>query len=117
MNRNFFAGLAVFFLCVMTLSSCYDKDLLDSDKMSESVEWQPDWVIPVGYAKYKIWDILDQNDPNADIQNVDNVITLIHRENDIFRFQASEIIDIPTTQESKNVGIKIPDTFTIPFFG
>lgn len=111
MNRKFFTELAVFLLVVISLSSCYDKDLFDSDKLSESIEWEPNCIIPVGYAKYEIWDLLDKHDPDADIQNIDNVITILHKEEDIFRFNADDIIDIPSSQSSQNIGIRIPDSF------
>lgn len=49
-------------LLPLILFSCYDEDLLDSDKIdTDNIIWKPDMISPIGYAKISFKDLVENN--------------------------------------------------------
>lgn len=113
--------LVLFCFLTMPFKSCVDSDDYDFDKLSDKVEWQPNFVAPVGYGEYSLWYLLNQHEAVSDDQTIvlgdDGLIHIKYTEEGIFTYQASEVLDFPD-QDANSLSIDIPVIYTpfpIPF--
>lgn len=90
--------------------SCGDMDLFDSDKMSDSINWQPNFTIPVGYGTVTMWKLLEQAGDDSVIVNVDNNLIIRYTQKDIYHLSATEVFDLPEQNIRKQVelAVKVP---------
>ncbi|WP_294139703.1 hypothetical protein [uncultured Sanguibacteroides sp.] len=89
----------------MCIISCGDSELFNSDKMTESIEWEPDFILPVGYGDYTMWDLLNPYDPDESMIERDNRIIINYEEKDIVRLEAKDFWDMPEQQVSLDANL------------
>ncbi len=91
--------LVLFCFLTMPFKSCVDSDDYDFDKLSDKVDWQPNFVAPVGYGEYSLWYLLNQHEELPEDQTIilgdDGLIHIKYTEEDIFSYDASEVLDFP----------------------
>lgn len=99
-------------LTVLLLSSCCfscgDIDLFDSDKMSDSIEWDPDFVVPVGQGTFTMWDLLNPYDEDSTLITRDNRIIINYEEKDIVNLSAKDFWNMPEQHIAFGSNLKIP---------
>lgn len=118
MKRKFRVPIMLVMFCFLTMpfKSCVDSDDYDFDKLSEKVDWQPDFIAPLGYGEYSLWYLLNQHEAADEDQTIvlgdDGLIHIKYMEKDIFNYEASEVLDFPNNEQLLNdVSIALP---TIP---
>lgn len=101
MKRKFRIPIMLVMFCFLTMpfKSCVDSDDYDFDKLSEKVDWQPDFIAPLGYGEYSLWYLLNQHEAADEDQTIvlgdDGLIHIKYTEKDIFNYEASEVLDFP----------------------
>ncbi|MCZ4693468.1 hypothetical protein [Ancylomarina euxinus] len=106
--------LLVLFCCLtMPFKSCVDSDDYDFDKLSDKVDWQPNFVAPVGYGEYNLWYLLNQHEAVLDDQTIvlgeDGLIHIKYMEKDIFSYEASEVLGFPDQSSNfLNLDLNVP---------
>ena len=80
--------IAACFAIFFALNSCFD----DLNRISSDIEISPKVLLPAGEAQITLWDLLDDPgnqifDPNKD------TLTIIHTQEDIINFDASEFFE------------------------
>ena len=122
MKRKIRITIYLVLFCFLTLpfKSCVDSDDYDFDKLSEKVDWQPNFVAPVGYGEYSLWYLLNQHEATDEEQTIilgdDGLIHIKYTEEDIFSYDISEVLNFPD-QESYSLYFdmsKYP-MYSIPF--
>ncbi|MRT92229.1 hypothetical protein [Ancylomarina sp. 16SWW S1-10-2] len=122
MKRKIRIPFYLVLFCFLTLpfKSCVDSDDYDFDKLSEKVDWQPNFVAPVGYGEYSLWYLLNQHEAADEDQTIvlgeDGLIHIKYTEEDIFTYDASEVLDFPE-QDPYSLSFKMSayPKFSIPF--
>ena len=89
----------------MCIISCGDSELFNSDKMTEAIEWEPDFILPVGHGNYTMWDLLNPYDPEESMIERDNRIIINYEEKEIGRLEAKDFWDMPEQQISLNTNL------------
>lgn len=89
----------------MCIISCGDSELFNSDKMTEAIEWEPDFILPVGHGNYTMWDLLNPYDPEESMIERDNRIIINYEEKEIVRLEAKDFWDMPEQQISLNTNL------------
>ncbi|RRG24664.1 hypothetical protein DWB61_01215 [Ancylomarina euxinus] len=97
----------------MPFKSCVDSDDYDFDKLSDKVDWQPNFVAPVGYGEYNLWYLLNQHEAVLDDQTIvlgeDGLIHIKYMEKDIFSYEASEVLGFPDQSSNfLNLDLNVP---------
>ncbi|MFT5749252.1 MAG: hypothetical protein ACI93S_000505 [Ancylomarina sp.] len=101
MKRKIRIPIYLVLFCFLTLpfKACVDSDDYDFDKLSEKVDWQPNFVAPIGYGEYSLWYLLNQHEASGEDQTIilgdDGLIHIKYTEEDIFSYDASEVLDFP----------------------
>lgn len=98
-------------------TACGDADLLKFDKISDSIDWQPDFTVPLAYGKYELWDLLNQYPENGEdtiILNKDGKLFIQYVEKDIFKFNINDIFTLPEQTLHFQKDIDLPTIPSIP---
>lgn len=123
MKRKIRIPIYLVLFCFLTIpfKSCVDSDDYDFDKLSEKVDWQPNFVAPVGFGEYSLWYLLNQHEKKSEDQTIvvgaDGLIHIKYTEKGIFKYEASEVLNFPD-QDPYPASLDIPATYTpipIPF--
>jgi len=122
MKRRFRIPLLLVLFCFLTgpFQSCVDSDDYDFDKLSDKVDWQPDFIAPVGYGEYSLWYLLDQNEEVSEDQTIflgeDGLIHIKYLQEDIFNYDAQEVLDFPDQDpNSLSFDMSAYPTVSLPF--
>jgi len=95
----------------MPFKSCVDSDDYDFDKLSEKVQWQPNFVAPVGYGEFTLEYLLDQHEEEGVDKTIyfekDGSIHIKYMEKDIFSYDVNDVLRFPEQST-------IPLTFNLP---
>lgn len=115
MKRRVRIPILLVLFCFLTIpfKSCVDSDDYDFDKLSEKVDWQPNFVAPVGFGEYSLWYLLNQHEELPEDQTIvlgdDGLIHIKYTEEGIFEYEASEVLDFPTqTNNILNLDLGVP---------
>lgn len=115
MKRRVRIPILLVLFCFLTIpfKSCVDSDDYDFDKLSEKVDWQPNFVAPVGFGEYSLWYLLNQHEEELEDQTIvlgsDGLIHIKYTEEGIFEYEASEVLDFPTqTNNILNLDLGVP---------
>ncbi|MDE5424081.1 hypothetical protein L3073_17845 [Ancylomarina sp. DW003] len=115
MKRRVRIPILLVLFCFLTIpfKSCVDSDDYDFDKLSEKVDWQPNFVAPVGFGEYSLWYLLNQHEEELKDQTIvlgsDGLIHIKYTEEGIFEYEASEVLDFPTqTNNILNLDLGVP---------
>ncbi len=104
--------LVLFCFLAAPFQSCVDTDDFDLDKISKKIEWQPNFVGPIGYGEMSLWTILNQHKPEKDqtiVLGTDGLIHIKYTKEDIFEYEVDEILNFPSQAESViNINLPIP---------
>jgi hypothetical protein len=97
----------------MPFKSCVDSDDYDFDKLSDKVDWQPNFVAPVGHGEYSLWYLLNQHEELPEDRTIvlgdDGLVHIQYLEKDIFSYEASEVLDFPNQVNNiLNIGLGVP---------
>jgi len=106
--------LVLFCFLTMPFKSCIDSDDYDFDKLSDKVDWQPNFVAPVGRGEFTLEYLLDQHEAEGEDQTIyfeEDGIHIKYTEKDIFSYDASEILNFPD-QEPFSTSVDNPVMFT-----
>ena len=123
MKRKIRIPIYLVLFCFLTIpfKSCVDSDDYDFDKLSDKVDWQPNFVAPIGHAEYSLWYLLNQHEVPGEDQTIilgdDGLIHIKYTEEDIFSYDASEVLNFPD-QDPFSTSVDIPVIYTpfpIPF--
>ncbi|RXQ87626.1 hypothetical protein EO244_16270 [Ancylomarina salipaludis] len=112
--------LVLFCFLTMPFKSCVDSDDYDFDRLSDKVDWQPNFVAPIGYGEYSLWYLLNQHEELEADQTIilgdDGLIHIKHIEKDIFSYGTDEVLTFPT-QDPYSTTFDMSDypTVSIPF--
>ena len=118
MRRKIRIPIYLVLFCFLTLpfKSCVDSDDYDFDRLSEKVDWQPNFVAPVAYGEYSLWYLLNQHEELPEDQTIvlgdDGLIHIKYTEEDIFNYEASEVLSFPE-QDAYSVNLVNPLSYTI----
>ena len=99
-------------LLLLAAHSCVDDTDFELDKLSDKVNWTPNWIVPVGHGTYNIWDLVNpyEADPSdASIQLVGDMIHIKYKEDNIFSYDVDKVLNFPS-QPSKTFPITFPGT-------
>jgi len=105
--------LVLFCFLTMPFKSCVDSDDYDFDKLSDKVDWQPNFVAPVGYGEFSLEYLLDQNEEGADqtlFFEADG-IHIKYTEANIFEYSVDEVLKFRNEDQSGNDASKNIGTF------
>ena len=98
--------LVLFCFLTMPFKSCVDSDDYDFDKLSEKVDWQPNFVAPVGYGEYSLWYLVNQHKEVSEDQTIflgeDGLVHIKYMETNIFEYSIDEILKFPNEDQSDN---------------
>jgi hypothetical protein len=107
--------LTAFFLLgllTISISSCFNEDDYDFDKLSDNIEWTPNLIVPVGYGSYSLWYLLNQHETNTEDQSIiideDGLLHIQYTQEDIFSYNVDEVLDFPI-QSSIDFTYSLPD--------
>ncbi|MGZ2369000.1 hypothetical protein ACXR6G_04385 [Ancylomarina sp. YFZ004] len=108
--------LLVLFCCLtMPFKSCVDSDDYDFDKLSDKIDWQPNFVAPVGYGEYSLWYLLNQHKAVSADQTIvlgdDGLIHIKYTEANIFEYSVDEVLEFPNDNQLENDASKDIGTF------
>jgi len=100
MKRKIRIPIYLVLFCLLTLpfKSCIDSDDYDFDKLSDKVDWQPNFVAPVGRGEFTLEYLLDQHEEAGEDKTIyfeEDGIHIKYTEEDIFSYDASEVLDFP----------------------
>ncbi len=122
MKRKIRIPIYLVLFCFLTIpfKSCVDSDDYDFDKLSDKVDWQPNFVAPVGHGEYSLWYLLNQHEELSEDQTIvlgaDGLIHIKYMEKDIFSYDVSEILDFPAQDPySTTFDMSKYPTITLPF--
>jgi len=94
----------------MPFKSCVDSDDYDFDKLSEKVQWQPNFVAPVGYGEFTLEYLLDQHESEGEDKTIyfeEDGIHIKYSEEAIFSYDVNDVLQFPEQST-------IPLTFNLP---
>ncbi len=122
MKRKIRIPIYLVLFCFLTIpfKSCVDSDDYDFDKLSDKVDWQPNFVAPVGYGEFTLEYLLDQHEEEGEEKTIyfeEDGIHIKYTKEDIFNYDASEVLDFPD-QDPYSTSMDIPVIYTpipIPF--
>lgn len=122
MRRKIRIPIYLVLFCFLTIpfKSCVDSDDYDFDKISDKVDWQPNFVAPVGRGEFTLKYLLDQHEEEGEDKTIyfeEDGIHIRYTEENIFSYEASEVLSFPD-QDSYPVSLDIPLIYTpvpIPF--
>lgn len=112
--------LVLFCFLTMPFKSCVDSDDYDFDKLSDKIDWQPNFVAPVGYGEYSLWYLLNQHEVVLDDQTIvlgdDGLIHIKYTEANIFEYTVDEVLNFPA-QDAGSVQFDMTGypTVAVPF--
>ncbi len=93
------------------LNSCINSDDYEFDKLSDKMDWQPNFVAPIGYGEYTMEYLLDQHEENEIDKTIvideDGLIHIKHSEKGIFSYETNEILDFPA-QPNNTLDLTLP---------
>lgn len=101
------AALIMLLFCV----SCGDNGLFDSDRWSDSVDWQPDFTVPLARGDYTLWDIMNQFDNDSVLVNDGNKLFIKYTEKDIFKLTAADMYTMPEQDIAFNAVFNLQEEF------
>ncbi len=108
--------LVLFCFLTILLKSCVNSDDYDFDKLSDKVDWQPNFVAPVGHGEFTLQYLLDQHEAEGEDQTIyfeEDGIHIKYTEEDIFSYDASEVLDFPN-QTNNVVNLDLASAVGIP---
>jgi hypothetical protein len=100
MKRKIRIPIYLVLFCFLTIpfKSCVDSDDYDFDKLSDKVDWQPNFVAPVGHGEFTLEYLLDQHEEEGEDKTIyfeENGIHIKYTEEAIFSYDASEVLNFP----------------------
>lgn len=96
---------------LLSCVSCGDMDLFDFDKISDSIDWQPDITVGVGYGNFELWDLVNQYPEAGEdtiIYNENGKLFIRYVEKNIFNFNVSEVFELPDQNVEFEANVAIP---------
>lgn len=112
--------LVLFCFLTMPFKSCVDSDDYDFDRLSDKVDWQPNFVAPIGYGEYSLWYLLNQHEELEADQTIvlgdDGLIHIKYTEKDIFSYGTDEVLTFPDQDPySTTFDMSSYPTVAVPF--
>lgn len=102
-------ALIAVLILLTAVSSCV-KEEFDADLLDPTLQINPGLAAPIGWARYQLDEILlDSLNPDEMYIDGNGFISMVYHQ-DLYSFQASEIIDIPDTEQE----IELPNPFGVP---
>lgn len=98
---------AICFILSLSCVSCGDKDFLEFDKVSDSVDWQPNLFLPVGTGSFTLWDFLKKNNADSTIVNENNKLIVRHVEPDVYSLDLDEVFSLPEQDIRQQINLPI----------
>lgn len=99
-------------LLTISISSCFNEDDYDFDKLSDEIEWTPNLIVPVGYGSYSLWYLLNQHETNTEDQSIildeDGLLHIQYSQNDIFSYSVEDVLNFPL-QSALDFSYSLPD--------
>lgn len=103
----------IFVFIVFAGISCKKEDI-DLDKISNTVNWDPKFAIPIGYGDYSFKDLIESQDSAGLIKaDANNLLYLTYR-TELFSKIAEELIPVPNQSFTGAIQASIPG---FPVFG
>lgn len=90
------------FLCsllLLLLNSCHLDELQFDDKMAKNQGIKPTFIAPVAKGNVTVWDLIsatNKENLNSITKDPDGLVKIIYKEDNLFTYQISELIDFPS---------------------
>lgn len=98
---------AMYLILSLFYVSCGDKDLLEFDKISDSIDWQPNLFLPVGTGSFTLWDFLKDENSDSTIVNENNKLIIRHVEPDVYKMDLSEVFTLPEQNVTERINLPV----------
>lgn len=99
-------------LLTISISSCFNEDDYDFDRLSDNIEWTPNLIVPVSYGSYSLWYLLNQHEANTEDQSIvldeEGLLHIQYSQEDIFSYTVADVLDFPN-QEALDFSYSLPD--------
>ena len=88
------------FIVFIAISSCIKKDEFDFDKLSDDIEWTPEFAVPLGKISVKTGDLLGEDNISFDngyvMYDNDSIAHIIFNGDKLFDFEFESVVEVGT---------------------
>lgn len=86
-------------LLLLLMNSCH-LDELEFNKLSKEVDLHPTFVAPIAKGNVTVWDLVsaaNEENENSFTKDPNGLVKIIYKEDNLFTYNISELIDFPAT--------------------